>query len=219
MHACVLQCIAKMLLFCLLCSWVVHEAWIGKKSLKVISTLSRHIVSSDRWMKVIYGSLLVVCGVVFLLGYLVVPYQNLQWILRVLMGVLIVSLGLMFLDLFLNYNPTQNIYEQFRRYHNPVLPLIFGLMIVVILLSRPMLRHLRAPRRHPRLFSSLWFLGCGILIGLSILFVYLNYFHPRDRLAEDSSGCWYALVEAAALLLVILLFPIYCPRCFSLSDR
>lgn len=202
MHACTLQCITKLLLLLIIFSWILYETFYNKKNIHRIHTLSGHVVSCEQWMRILYCFLILVWVGVTFLGYLVLPFKKLQKVQRWLIGILIFSMVFLFLDLFLGYDPTRNVYEQFRRYHNHTLPILFGLLVFTILFF---------PMPMNKLLSFLHRSGCGILVVLTIIFIYTTYFNSQHYLFENTS--WLGIVEAVTLVLAILLFPFICSKC------
>lgn len=172
----------------------------------MIHTLSGHIVTCEQWLRILYCFLIIVWCVASFLGYFVLPFKKLKKLHRWLIGLLIFFMSLLFLDLFLGYDPTRNVYVQFRRYHNHFLPLVFGLLVFTILLF---------PFPVNKWISFLHRSGCWILVALIFLSIYLTYVRPQHYLFEKTS--WLGIMEALTLLFAILLFPFICSKCSTVS--
>ena len=211
-HICRSQYICKIVLIVMIVIWIVGELVINGKQLSGMDTICRHIVKVDSYLRWIFMLLFLVVAATFIEGYLWRPLCH-----KIIPGYALICFGFFFLlcavffvDLFMNYSSQKNIRDQFRRYHNTLM-----LFVVLFLITFVLFDGIFVPRKKKDVIPKWLCAVLKVVIGIaSVIFLGMTFFgFPGDNPKIDFSGYWYGFIEWIMLLLLFLLFPMFCHVC------
>lgn len=207
MHSCYLQWLFKVVCLIVLLTWIVIELKMYKRSYTYMNSFSRHVVVSNTKIRFLYVILIVCSIILFILGYIYIPYTKISITQKSCLIFIIVMYIAFFLDLFCMYTRHDDIQTQFKKYHIHVFFSIIIIMFFILCVS-------------PWLFCGLhihpiWDSFSYKIVNVVILFIFLVscLIYRKFFYTEDTYVKWYGHWELIILLSIIILFPTFCMRC------
>ena len=211
-HICRSQYICKIVLILLIVIWILGDLVIEGKQISGMDTICRHIVKLDNYRRWIFMLLFLVVAATFIDGYLRKPLHHkiIPEYSVLCFGVFFLLCAVFFVDLFMNYSSEENIGDQFRKYHNTLM-----LFVVLLLVGFVLFDGVFIPGKKKMVVPQSVCTLIKVVIGVScVVFLGMTFFgFPGDDPKVDFSGYWYGFIEWIMLLLLFLLFPMFCHVC------
>ena len=199
-RTCMFQILFKFLVIMILCLWIIIETCHLSNDMDGINSLSSHLVSSPKSLRVLYTSLLCATLVVFCVVYIWLPSLFMPMSYTISMIVFTLFLVFFFSDLFLSYTS----YTQFYRYHNKLFFILALFILCLCWFHTPQRRSVHLVLFGLTLFSCIVFFG---------RFHYMFLHRIDDREESDVARHFraYGLCQFFFLCLLVSIIPMACP--------
>jgi len=211
MRLCHIQILFKIFFGTFLVLWIVLESTYHKRRITNLYSFSRHVVLTEKRIRICYGALIVITGILFALGYLIFPFFYLNPFQKTCMILLTLVYIVFFVDLFYMYTCP----SQFKAYHN----LLFMIILILIGITT-LVFHIFSPfprTRYSRVsLITMILLTCVVFIIFYARWVVMYRNKPLHISDEDRFEreyfCW-GVCECVLLLYILCLFPVFCNHC------